>query len=62
MMVEAAQVQPPNYLQAIENRSGVTVLTLFGAPGWIRTNDLRLRSPLLYPAELQGPIGARTMK
>ncbi len=25
------------------------------APGWIRTNDLRIRSPLLYPAELQGP-------
>src|SRR3954469_19973213 len=24
------------------------------APGWIRTNDLRIRSPLLYPAELQG--------
>ena len=27
----------------------------FSAPGWIRTNDLRIRSPLLYPAELQGP-------
>ena len=25
------------------------------APGWIRTSDLRIRSPLLYPAELQGP-------
>ncbi len=25
-----------------------------GAPGWIRTNDLRLRSPLLYPTELPG--------
>jgi integrase len=25
-----------------------------GAPGWTRTNDLRLRSPLLYPAELPG--------
>ncbi len=24
------------------------------APGWIRTNDLRIRSPLLYPAELRG--------
>ena len=24
------------------------------APGWIRTSDLRIRSPLLYPAELQG--------
>lgn len=31
-----------------------------GAPGWIRTSDLRLRSPLLYPAELPGqkcPVG-----
>ena len=25
------------------------------APDWIRTSDLRIRSPLLYPAELQGP-------
>jgi hypothetical protein len=24
------------------------------APGWIRTSDLRIRSPLLYPAELRG--------
>jgi hypothetical protein len=27
---------------------------LSSAPGWIRTSDLRIRSPLLYPAELQG--------
>ncbi len=26
----------------------------FGTPGWVRTSDLRLRSPLLYPAELPG--------
>jgi hypothetical protein len=26
----------------------------YGAPGRIRTYDLRLRSPLLYPAELPG--------
>ncbi len=26
-----------------------------GAPGWTRTNDLRFRRPLLYPAELQAP-------
>lgn len=25
-----------------------------GTPSWIRTSDLRLRSPLLYPAELSG--------
>ncbi|AAK04016.1 unknown [Pasteurella multocida subsp. multocida str. Pm70] len=24
-----------------------------GTPYWIRTNDLRLRRPLLYPAELR---------
>ncbi len=29
-----------------------------GAPGWVRTNDLRLRSPLLYPTELPGQYGA----
>lgn len=26
-------------------------------PGWIRTNDLRIRSPLLYPAELRALKG-----
>ena len=30
-----------------------SVITI-GAPGRIRTCDLRLRSPLLYPAELPG--------
>ena len=30
---------------------------MLGAPGWIRTSDLRLRSLLLYPAELPG-LGA----
>ena len=29
-------------------------MLMVGAPDWIRTNDLRLRSPLLYPAELPG--------
>ena len=24
-----------------------------GVPGWIRTSDLRIRNPLLYPAELR---------
>lgn len=28
-----------------------------GAPRWIRTTGLRLRSPLLYPAELSGLVG-----
>ena len=27
-----------------------------GAPGRIRTPDLRIRSPLLYPAELQAHL------
>ena len=29
------------------------ILLIYGAPGRIRTCDLRIRSPLLYPAELQ---------
>ena len=29
------------------------ILLIFGAPGRIRTCDLRIRSPLLYPTELQ---------
>ena len=29
------------------------ILLINGAPGRIRTCDLRIRSPLLYPAELQ---------
>ncbi len=28
-------------------------------PGWTRTSDLRIRSPLLYPAELRAQIGHR---
>lgn len=33
---------------------GISYRSKFGAPGWARTNDLRLRSPLLYPTELPG--------
>ena len=29
------------------------VIVIYGTPGRIRTYDLRIRSPLLYPAELQ---------
>jgi hypothetical protein len=29
---------------------------MIGTPGRVRTCDLRLRSPLLYPAELPGPV------
>ena len=32
------------------------------APGWTRTSDLRIRSPLLYPAELQGPGPKRSAR
>ncbi len=31
-------------------------LVLYGTPGRIRTYDLRIRSPLLYPAELQAHV------
>ena len=31
------------------------LLTAFGAPGLVRTGDLRFRKPLLYPAELRAP-------
>lgn len=28
------------------------------APGWIRTSDPRIRSPMLYPAELRGLVSS----
>ena len=31
----------------------IPVEALYGTPGTTRTYDLRIRSPLLYPAELQ---------
>jgi hypothetical protein len=31
-----------------------------GTPGGIRTHDLRLRRPTLYPAELRAPVGRST--
>jgi hypothetical protein len=33
-----------------------------GAPGGIRTHDLRLRRPTLYPAELRARTGSAAMK
>lgn len=33
---------------------------LFGTPGWDRTNDLRLRSPLLYPLSYRGTLMCNT--
>ncbi len=42
----------------IESSSNVSTLKNIdnncGTPSWVRTSDLRLRSPLLYPAELSG--------
>ena len=37
------------------DRTGGSAHRPTSAPGWTRTSDLRIRSPLLYPAELQGP-------
>ena len=31
------------------------IASVCSTPTWIRTRDLRIRSPLLYPAELPGP-------
>src|SRR5512137_568708 len=43
------------------NRFTTATITRFGAPERIRTSDLRIRSPLLYPAELQAQrlVGVR---
>jgi hypothetical protein len=32
------------------------VVVVYGTPDWIRTSDLRLRRPLLYPAELRALV------
>lgn len=42
-------------LYHLRYKKSITVVRIKnGAPGWTRTNDLRLRSPLLYPSELPG--------
>jgi integrase len=43
------QIKPSNEKAIALNNDSYS-----GAPGWIRTSDLRLRSPLLYPTELPG--------
>jgi len=43
------QMKPSNEKIIAQNNDSYS-----GAPGWTRTTDLRLRSPLLYPAELPG--------
>ena len=36
-------------------------LVIIGTPGPIRTGDLRIRSPALYPAELRAQISGKKM-
>ncbi len=44
-------------MQKIKNAESLDVIgsprVIFGAPETIRTSALRIRNPLLYPAELQ---------
>ena len=42
--------------KALDRKVGVPDFS--GTPGGIRTPDLRIRSPLLYPAELQAHISS----
>ena len=54
------QLTPPGRIRACDHTTNTTPAD---APGWIRTSDLRIRSPLLYPAELRGraePLNPRT--
>src|SRR6202043_1526587 len=46
------QDQPPS---AFVQVGGCSLLVVEGAPGRIRTCDRRIRSPVLYPAELRAP-------
>ncbi len=46
MVMKSAQKIKPVYFQSLE-------ALIFGPPYWIRTSDLRLRRPLLYPTELR---------
>lgn len=48
-----AQADSP--LKTISGSAYANPLCIHGAPGRIRTCDLRIRSPLLYPAELRAP-------
>src|SRR5690606_37311681 len=41
--------------RSVDGRPALSGPAAGGAPGWIRTNDRRIRSPMLCPAELQGP-------
>ena len=51
----------------IENPGSVQIIItvhqkIYGAPGGTRTPDLRVRSPALYPAELQARITIVTLR
>ena len=43
------QIKPSNEKVIAQNNDSYS-----GTPSWVRTSDLRLRSPLLYPTELPG--------
>ena len=51
-MAKASLVNMLKKIKKPANQGGLFVLS--GVPGGIRTPDLRIRSPLLYPAEPQG--------
>ena len=44
----------PLAVLATNQKTAEIAVCHLGTPSWIRTSDLRLRSPLLYPAELSG--------
>ena len=45
-------------IPGVNIRTKITDTKIRGAPGWIRTSDLELRSLLLYPTELPGHVQA----
>ena len=48
------QIRQFHLLQSYNiSKNGLAAFQIYGTPGRIRTYDLRIRSPLLYPAELQ---------
>ena len=50
-------------IKAKKKTQAISLSPLFyGAPGAIRTPDLRIRSPLLYPAELQAHVKLKFKK
>ena len=48
-VIFSRQIKPSTEKAIAQNNDSYT-----GTPSWVRTSDLRLRSPLLYPTELSG--------